>query len=84
MSNFLISDEIIQSVIEITKQAGSVIMDVYKTNFEIHIKNDQSPVTEADTRANDIITAGLLKIAPDIPILSEEGQIGRASCRERV
>ena len=33
MSNFLISDEIIQSVIEITKQAGAVIMDVYKTNL---------------------------------------------------
>ena len=74
MPNFLISDEIIQSVIEITKQAGAVIMDVYKTNFEIHIKNDKSPVTEADTRANDIITAGLLKIAPDIPVLSEEGR----------
>ena len=81
MSNFLISDEIIQSVIEITKQAGAVIMDVYKTNFEIHIKNDKSPVTEADTRANDIITAGLLKIAPDIPILSEEG--GDVSFEER-
>ena len=74
MSKFLISDEIIQSVIEITKQAGAVIMDVYKTNFEIHIKNDKSPVTEADTRANDIITEGLLNIAPDIPILSEEGR----------
>ena len=74
MSKFLISDEIIQSVIEITKQAGAVIMDVYKTNFEIHIKNDKSPVTEADTRANDIITAGLLNIAPDIPVLSEEGR----------
>jgi len=73
MSNFLISDEIIQSVIEITKQAGLVIMDVYKTDFDIQIKNDKSPVTEADTRANDIITAGLLKIAPDIPVLSEEG-----------
>jgi len=74
MSKFLISDEIIQSVIEITKQAGAVIMDVYKTNFEIHIKNDKSPVTEADTRANDIITEGLLNIAPDIPVLSEEGR----------
>ena len=74
MSKFLISDEIIQSVIGITKKAGAVIMDVYKTNFNIHIKNDKSPVTEADTGANDIITAGLLKIAPDIPILSEEGR----------
>ena len=72
-ANFQITNELIQSVIKIAKQAGAVIMDVYKTNFEIHIKNDKSPVTEADTRANDIITAGLLKIAPDIPVLSEEG-----------
>jgi len=72
--NFQITNEIIQSVIEITKQAGSVIMDVYKTNFEIHIKNDKSPVTEADTKANQIIDDGLLKITPDIPILSEEGR----------
>ena len=74
IANFQITNEIIQTVIDITKQAGAVIMDVYKTNFEIHIKNDKSPVTEADTRANDIITEGLLKIAPDIPVLSEEGR----------
>ena len=73
-AKFQITNELIQRVIKIAKQAGSVIMDVYKTNFEIHIKNDKSPVTEADTRANDIITAGLLKIAPDIPVLSEEGR----------
>ena len=67
-ANFQITNELIQSVIKIAKQAGAVIMDVYKTDFDIQIKNDKSPVTEADTRANDIITAGLLKIAPDIPI----------------
>ena len=80
-ANLQITNELIQSVIKIAKQAGLVIMDVYKTNFQIHIKNDKSPVTEADTRANDIITAGLLKIAPDIPILSEEG--GDVSFEER-
>ncbi|MBC8255837.1 MAG: 3'(2'),5'-bisphosphate nucleotidase CysQ [Candidatus Marinimicrobia bacterium] len=64
----------IQSVIKIAKQAGLVIMEVYKTDFDIQIKNDKSPVTEADTRANEIIIDGLLKITPDIPILSEEGR----------
>ena len=85
MANFQINNRVIESVIEISKQAGLVIMDIYKTDFNIKFKNDKSPVTEADTRANDIITAGLLKMTPDIPILSEEGrEIGRASCRERV
>ena len=74
MANFQINNGVIESVIEISKQAGLVIMDIYKTDFNIKFKNDKSPVTEADTRANDIITAELLKIAPDIPILSEEGR----------
>ena len=74
MANFQINNGVIESVIEISKQAGLVIMDIYKTDFNIKFKNDKSPVTEADTRANDIITAELLMIAPDIPILSEEGR----------
>ena len=73
-AKFQINNELIQSVIKIAKEAGAIIMDVYKTDFDIQIKNDKSPVTEADTRANGIITAGLLKIAPDIPVLSEEGR----------
>jgi len=74
MAKFQINNGVIESVIEISKQAGLVIMDIYKTDFNIKFKNDKSPVTEADTRANDIITAGLLKMAPNIPILSEEGE----------
>lgn len=74
MANFQITNDIIQIVIKIAKQAGLVIMDVYKTDFEIKIKTDKSPVTEADTRANEIIFNGLIKINPDIPILSEEGR----------
>ena len=74
MAKIQINNGVIESVIEISKQAGLVIMDIYKTDFNIEFKNDKSPVTEADTMANDIITAELLKIAPDIPILSEEGR----------
>ena len=74
MSMMAITEEIIQGVIALTRQAGSAIMEVYKSEFEIHIKDDNSPVTDADTKANAIITEGLMEINPEIPILSEEGR----------
>jgi 3'(2'), 5'-bisphosphate nucleotidase len=49
-------------------------------------KADGSPVTAADMAAETIITVGLARMAPDIPILSEEavpptvGVIGRFWC----
>ena len=69
-----ITEEIIQGVVALTRQAGSAIMEVYKTDFDIKIKDDNSPVTAADMKANAIITEGLKEINPEIPILSEEGR----------
>ena len=69
-----ITEEIIHEVIALTRQAGSAIMEVYKSEFDIHIKDDNSPITAADMKANTIITEGLMEINPDIPILSEEGR----------
>ena len=34
-----LSDELIQSVIEIARKAGAAIMDVYVSDFDIQIKN---------------------------------------------
>ena len=48
-------------------------MEVYeKDSFDLDIKSDGSPVTEADNRANEIIIESLEKITPNIPIVSEE------------
>ena len=74
MSIMAITEEIIQGVVALTRQAGSAIMEVYKSEFDIHIKADNSPVTAADMKANAIITEGLKEINPEIPILSEEGR----------
>ena len=68
------NDDMINDVINIARQAGSAILDVYHTDFNISIKDDKSPLTEADIRANAIIIEGLEKIIPDVPVLSEEGQ----------
>ena len=59
MSMMAITEEIIQGVVALTRQAGSAIMDVYKSPFDVHFKDDNSPVTEADTKANAIITNNL-------------------------
>ena len=56
MQEFVITDELINSVKSIAVEAGSAIMDVYHTDYDIQIKTDNSPVTEADKKANTIIT----------------------------
>jgi 3'(2'), 5'-bisphosphate nucleotidase len=55
--------------------AARRVMAIYQTEFEVHHKQDDSPVTSADLAANDIISEGLAALEPGIPILSEEGEI---------
>ena len=71
---FHIGEDLIKEVIAISLEAGNAIMTVYETDFEIQIKDDYSPVTEADKKANIIIEKGLKEIDNTIPILSEEGK----------
>lgn len=53
--------------------AGSEIMSVYNTTeFGVEHKNDNSPITLADKRANNVINKILLKTG--IPIISEENK----------
>lgn len=58
--------------IEASIEAGKVIMSIYEKDFQIDFKNDDSPLTEADTAANSIIMKYLNKT--DIPIISEENK----------
>lgn len=53
-------------------EAGDAILRVYKSDFKVEEKADQSPLTLADMRSHDIIVSRLSQF--DIPILSEEGK----------
>jgi 3'(2'), 5'-bisphosphate nucleotidase len=64
----------IQDIVTIAKEAGDVIMQVYKQDFEVEYKKDNSPLTLADRKANDIIETGLNQLLVNFPILSEEGR----------
>ena len=69
-----ITKDLIKEVIRIVRDAGDAIMEVYQTDFDVRIKDDFSPVTQADIKANTIIETGLKSFDHTIPILSEEGK----------
>tara|TARA_X000000368_G_scaffold417570_1_gene414328 strand:+ start:859 stop:1671 length:813 start_codon:yes stop_codon:yes gene_type:complete len=72
MASFEINQRNINTLIEISKMAGEAIMKIYETDFEVMVKGDESPLTEADLSSNKIICKSLREITPKIPILSEE------------
>lgn len=52
--------------------AGREIMDVYARPIDVELKDDRSPLTEADKRAHASIVAALAETG--LPVLSEEGK----------
>ncbi|MFZ3017909.1 MAG: 3'(2'),5'-bisphosphate nucleotidase CysQ [Gallionella sp.] len=64
---------LLPEVVALAKQAGDAIMDVYRSgDVGATSKADDSPLTLADLASHRLIVEGLAKLAPDIPILSEE------------
>ena len=60
---------------EAAMEAGKAIIEVYHAeNVHVEYKDDRSPLTEADRRANQIIVDRLSKEFPEYAILSEEGK----------
>lgn len=63
---------LLPAIVAISHDAGKAIMEVYATDFTADFKEDDSPVTAADIKAEAIITPALKALAPDIPIVAEE------------
>jgi 3'(2'), 5'-bisphosphate nucleotidase len=65
-------DQWLDAVIDIARDAGKKILDVYITDFDVSHKHDNTPLTEADMAAHKTIVQGLQALDCDFPILSEE------------
>jgi len=63
-------ETLLQYAINAALEAGKAIMEVYAKPFEVYTKDDDSPVTQADLRASNIIKE-LLK-PTGLPFVSEE------------
>jgi 3'(2'), 5'-bisphosphate nucleotidase len=68
----MISRKLLDDVMAIARDAGAAIMAVYAGDFAVAEKDDRSPLTEADERANGLILRRLGELTPGLPILSEE------------
>jgi 3'(2'), 5'-bisphosphate nucleotidase len=62
----------LQTAILASLEAGQAIMRVYDSAFNVEYKEDKSPLTEADKKANEIINTFLKPT--NIPIISEENK----------
>ncbi|MFM4830978.1 3'(2'),5'-bisphosphate nucleotidase CysQ [Aeromonas rivipollensis] len=56
----------------IARAAGDAILTIYRQPFAVEYKQDESPLTAADQGAHEVIVQALARLAPDIPVLSEE------------
>jgi len=64
-----------RKLINIIEMASQLILQIYhRDNFGIEIKEDKSPLTEADKKANEYICNQLTSLYPNIPIISEENK----------
>lgn len=64
--------QLLIDVVGLAREAGREILGVYASAFTVQEKPDSSPLTEADMRAQDVLVRGLRRLAPEVPILSEE------------
>ncbi len=64
--------QLAKQLIGTARAAGQAEMEIYRQDFQVERKADNSPVTEADKKAEAIILKQLARIAPDIPVVAEE------------
>jgi len=67
-----------EAIVTIALRAGEAILEVYNSpnTTQVLTKDDDSPLTEADIAAHEIIVRGLGRMDPKTPIVSEEGRLG--------
>jgi 3'(2'), 5'-bisphosphate nucleotidase len=53
-------------------RAGAAIMRHYREGTKVELKADHSPVTQADKASESIVLETLHRLAPDVPVVSEE------------
>lgn len=66
-------DTLLTVIRRLALEAGDKIMEIYQADdFDVKVKSDASPVTEADEAADAIISAGLRAAFPDVALVTEE------------
>lgn len=66
-------EKLIEVIRTLALEAGDKIMEIYNSDdFDVKVKSDSSPVTDADEAADALISAGLRAAFPDVALVTEE------------
>lgn len=66
------TSELLKTAIDAALGAGKAILEVYSSSFGVEMKEDRTPLTEADRRSHAFIQSALASTG--LPLLSEEGR----------
>ena len=66
------TERALAAAVDAARAAGEIAMRYYRTGFDVSIKSDLSPVTQADREAEAAIVEILAKACPDYGMLGEE------------
>ena len=72
MSHNLDLQSLCLSCVDIARDAGAAILEVYNSDYSVEHKDDKTPLTDADLASHKLIVKRLEELTPDIPVLSEE------------
>jgi histidinol-phosphatase len=62
----------LDAALEAARAAGAIALRYFRSGFEVTLKADQTPVTQADREAEGAIVARLRAAFPDVGVLGEE------------
>lgn len=65
-------ERLAEGLLSVALAAARVQMAHFAQGVSVEIKADQSPVTIADRQSEEIVLAGLARVAPGVPVVSEE------------
>ncbi len=70
---FFTTQSFLEEMIQLITECNKIVLDIYNTDFSVEYKQDESPLTIADTKCNKHICDYLSKY-PNILIISEENK----------
>ena len=62
----------LDTLLQIAIAAGEKILEIYRSDFAVTHKDDDTPLTQADLAVHRHIVTALGKLSPTLPVLSEE------------
>jgi histidinol-phosphatase len=74
-------DRALDAAVDAARAAATIALDYYRGAFEVTLKPDQTPVTQADRESEQAIVGVLRAAFPDVGVLGEE--FGAQGPRER-